>query len=123
MSKPVPFRIGLSALRLPVQIGWEASERLLAQMIRFDLDLGLPVTPRAGDSDELEHTVDYGQLALVIREVASRGSYRLLERLALAIRDELRPLLPEGAELTLKVTKEHPPIDGLEGGASVTITE
>ena len=119
----MPFRIGLAALRLPVRIGWGADERLVTQTIRFDLEVVLPGEPLAGCSDELEDTVDYGQLAEVIRTAATQTPYRLLERLAVVIRDELRLLLPEGAEFSLRITKERPPIAGLEGGASVTITQ
>ena len=117
-----PYRIGLAALRLPVSIGWEAAERAVPQTVRFDLDVALPTEPRAGLTDELADTVDYGQLAELIRAVANRGPYRLLERLAGAIRDEVRLVVPPGAEFTLRVTKEQPPIANLEGGASVTIT-
>ncbi len=118
----MPFAISLSALRLPVSIGWEPEERAVPQTVRFDLEVTLPVEPRAGLTDELGDTVDYGQLAEVIRAVATNGVYRLLERLALSVRDAIRPLVPSGAHFVLRVTKEHAPIANLEGGASVTIT-
>ena len=116
------FSVGLAAFRLLVSIGWEAAERAVPQVVRFDLDVTLPVEPRAGLTDELRDTVDYGQLAETIRTVANQGPYRLLERLALAVREAIRLQLPPDARYTLRVTKEHPPIPNLEGGASVTIT-
>jgi len=117
----VSFRISLSALRLPVLIGWEAAERQAPQMVRFDLEITLAAEPAAGVTDDLAGTVDYGRLAEVIRGVATTTRFRLLERLALVTRDELRALMPPGAQFTLRVTKEQPPIANLEGGATVTI--
>ncbi len=116
------FLIGLAALRLPVSIGWEAEERTVPQIVRFDLEVTLPAEPRAGRTDELADTVDYGQLAETIRTVANQGPYRLLERLALSVRDAIRPMVPPGGHFTLRITKERAPIANLEGGASVTIT-
>lgn len=116
------FAVELSAFRLPVSIGWEAEERSVPQTVRFDLQVTLAREPAAGLTDELSETVDYGQLAETIRTVANQGPYRLLERLALAVREAVRFRLPPDARFTLRVTKEHPPIPNLEGGASVTIT-
>ncbi len=120
MSK---FRISLSALRLPVSIGCEEEERRTLQTVRFDLEIALPSVPAGGVTDEVKDTVDYGQLAEVVRTAATREPYRLLERLALVVWEELRPLVPPDGQLTLRVTKEQPPVANLEGGVTVTMTE
>lgn len=119
----MPFRISLSALRLPVSIGCEEEERRVLQTVRFDLEITLPAVPGGGVTDELADTVDYARLAEVVRTAATREPHRLVERLAVVVREELRPLIPPGGQLVLRVTKEQPPIANLEGGVTVTITE
>lgn len=115
------YRIGLSAFRLPVSIGCEEVERATLQTVRFDLEITLADEPSGGRTDRLQDTVDYGALAEVIRAVATREPYQLVERLAAVTRDELRSLMPPAAQFTLRVTKEQPPVPGLEGGVTVTI--
>lgn len=115
------FSIGVHAFRLPVRIGWRDAERETAQIVRFDLEIALPEAPAATVSDDLIQTIDYQGVCDVIRQTAGRGPYRLLERLAQVVRDELDQVLPDGAALTLTVTKERPPIPNLEGGASITL--
>lgn len=113
--------IGIHGLRIPVHVGWGTTERMELQIVRFDVEVRLSGGERAGASDDLADTVDYARLCDAIREVCRGSEYRLLERLAATARAAIAPLLPDGASLRLRVTKEHPPIDDLSGGASVTL--
>jgi len=117
------FTIGLHSLRLPVRIGWGEAERATPQTIRFDVEITLAEPPLATETDQLPQTIDYQGVAEVIRQVATREPFRLLERLAQVVRDELHQVLPVDASLVLRVVKEKPPIPNLSGGASVTIRD
>jgi 7,8-dihydroneopterin aldolase/epimerase/oxygenase len=68
-------------LRVEALIGIHRRERHMTQTLSIDLDIGLP-----GDavfaSDKVADTIDYEQVALRIRALASAQHYRLVETLA-----------------------------------------
>ena len=74
-------RIELTGIEVFAKHGVFPSERERAQVFRVDvtayLDLSL-----AGQSDDLDDTVDYGALAAEIREVIGAESHQLIERVA-----------------------------------------
>ena len=77
------------------------SEQKTAQMFRVDVVVRVDLSD-AGSSDDLEETLDYGELAVEIREVVGSESHYLIERVATRV-----------AETVL----EHPRVDGV----SVTV--
>lgn len=74
-------RILIDGLRLECVIGVGEEERLRPQELRLDVELEVDLS-RAGRTDEIVDTVDYGALARRLQEVARTTSDRLLERLA-----------------------------------------
>ncbi len=73
--------------------------------LRLELDLS-----RAGSSDSLSDTVDYGAVAVRTKELIETGSFDLIERLATVIAEELkREFSLDAIEVTLH--KRHAPID------------
>ena len=116
-----PALIRLTGLRLMLSIGWGDVERRTPQPIRFDLEVTLPAPPAATLTDQLGDTIDYARLAETIRTAASSQPVRLIERLAGLVGAALVAALPRGTRIRLIVTKERPPIDDLEGGASIEI--
>lgn len=79
-------RIQLRGLRVLGKHGVLAEEQSRCQPFEVDLDLALDLR-RAGLSDDLVDTVDYGTLACRVAEVVSHGHFALLEALAQAILD------------------------------------
>jgi dihydroneopterin aldolase len=71
----------LRDLRVEAIIGIHKRERHVQQTLSIDLDIGLP-----GDavfaSDKVADTIDYEQVALRIRDLASSGQFRLVETFA-----------------------------------------
>ena len=71
----------LRDLRVEANIGIHKRERHVQQTLSIDLDIGLP-----GDavfaSDKVADTIDYEQVALRIRDLASSGQFRLVETFA-----------------------------------------
>jgi 7,8-dihydroneopterin aldolase/epimerase/oxygenase len=114
----------------PVRPSRGASDILLIEDIRFyghhgvtpaqqevgawfsaDVELLLDLTP-AALSDDLGATVDYG---LVVRRVVAVGTeerVRLIERLAGLLTETLLREFP-AEEVTVRVRKLNPPIDGI----------
>jgi dihydroneopterin aldolase len=68
-------------LRVEVLIGIHKRERYVPQTVSVDLDIGLPGT-NVFASDKVADTIDYEQVALKIKALASSGHFRLVETLA-----------------------------------------
>ena len=71
----------LRDLRVEALIGIHKRERHVRQTLSIDLDIGLPGTA-VFTSDRVADTIDYEQVALRIRELATSGHFRLVETLA-----------------------------------------
>ena len=63
------------------RLGVFQEERDKGQTIKVDLSMALDLRA-AGASDELSDTVDYGAVSELVREIASRKEYSLVEHLA-----------------------------------------
>jgi len=74
-------QVSVQALRIPCVIGTTEAERARKQevLVSFTLQVDLR---RAGGSDRLEDTVDYGELAARVTALLEASSFHLLEALA-----------------------------------------
>jgi 7,8-dihydroneopterin aldolase/epimerase/oxygenase len=68
-------------LRVETLIGIHKRERHVQQTLSIDLDIGLP-GEAVFASDKVADTIDYEQVALKIRDLASSGHFRLVETFA-----------------------------------------
>src|ERR1044071_9293870 len=68
-------------LRVEALIGIHRRERHVVQTLSLDLDIGLPSTA-VFESDRVADTIDYEQVALRIRALASAQHYRLVDTFA-----------------------------------------
>lgn len=92
----------------------------MAQMFKVDvvarLDLGSP-----GSSDDLGDTLDYGSLAVEIREVVGSESHSLIERVATRVAETV--LQHDRVDsVTVTVHKPEAPVEVALENVSVTIT-
>ena len=65
--------------------GVDDDEREAGRTFFYDVALSVDEPPK----DRLEATVDYRAVAACVREVSDAGEYRLIEKLAAAVADEL----------------------------------
>lgn len=107
--------------RLEVRLGCTAFEREAPQAVDLDVEVRFSELPSACTSDKLEDTVCYADLIDAAREACAGREFQLIERLAHDLFGRLRKLVPPGAELWLRVTKLHPPVEGLSGGVSFSL--
>lgn len=112
-------RIQLTGIEVFARHGVFPAEKEHAQVFRVDviafLDLG-----RAGKTDRLDDTVDYGTLASEIREVVGSETHQLIERVAQRAADVvLRHQLVERVVVTIH--KPDAPVDVALTDVSVTI--
>ena len=101
-------RIMLRGLRVEGRHGVFAEERMRAQPFVVDIDLVLSLEA-AGRSDALGSTVDYGVVALQVREVVEGPSVQLIETLAERIATTLLGTTT-AARVRVRVAKPEAPL-------------
>ncbi len=123
MSHSLKCTLRLKGLRRLVKLGWEAPERVQAQWVSFDVALRFASLVEGSRNDRLEDTVGYDAVAEWISELCARGEYRLIEKLGYQAYQVIRERVPARVRVEVTVTKERPPIENLERGASFTVAD
>ncbi|MGP7819655.1 dihydroneopterin aldolase [Niallia sp. 01092] len=89
---------------------------------RFIIDLEVEADLReAGESDNLEHSVNYGQLYFDVKEIVEGKPYQLIEALAENIAQKLLHNHERLESVRVAVIKPDPPIPGHYQSVSVEI--
>jgi len=83
-----PDVILLEGIEVPSALGTTSAERRMRRPVRLDLELGFDLTA-AGRSDDLSHTIDYGEVYEVVEKVAGSGEHKLVEALGTRIAQAL----------------------------------
>src|SRR5262245_50694915 len=83
-------------------------EQARPQPFGVDVELVVDATA-AGESDDLDDTVDYSAVCESVSRVVASESYRLLERLATRIAEVCRAD-PRVVGVVVEVRKLHPPV-------------
>ena len=73
--------IFISELKIKTKLGVPAWERMVAQTIILDVEIGVDLGA-AGKSDAIADTVDYGAVVARIRDTLEEHSFQLVEALA-----------------------------------------
>ncbi|MTH55227.1 dihydroneopterin aldolase [Bacillus mangrovi] len=114
-------KIYLSGMQFYGYHGVFAEENKLGQRFRADLTVERDLR-KAGETDQLEHTVNYGELYKICREVIEGEPKKLIESLAETIAADILKGFPEVHSVTVKLIKPDPPIPGHYEYAAVEIT-
>lgn len=114
-------RIELRGLRALGHHGALPGEQDQAQPFEIDLDIEADLTA-AGTSDELADTIDYGAVASAAVAVVADERWRLLERLAQRVVDEVFGVDRRVAAVTVTVRKLRPPVPLDLQSAAVRLT-
>ena len=94
-------------------------ERAVGQRLLVDVRLA-PRTAAALASDDLADTIDYGVVTTVVARAVSAAEYKLIERLAAVIADDLLAALPVD-EVIVTVRKPAPPVSVPVAAARVEV--
>jgi dihydroneopterin aldolase len=113
-------RIELRGLVLSAVCGALPEERERAQPLEIDLDVVADLS-RAGATDELADTLDYGAITAAVEEVVTTLQPILLERLAQAVADIVLAD-PRATSVTVTVRKLRPPVPQVLATSGVRIT-
>lgn len=77
---------------------------------------------KAGHSDQLEDSINYGEIFEVVKEIVEGKPFKLLEAIAERITEELLSRFFAIKTCTVKVIKPNPPIPGNYNSVAVEIT-
>lgn len=112
-------RIDLAGIEVYAKHGVLDFEQEKAQVFRVDVTAYLDLS-KPGATDNLDDTVDYGALAIEIREVVGSESNALIERVATRVADAV---LANSAVKRAVVTIHKPdaPVEVAIGDVAVTI--
>jgi dihydroneopterin aldolase len=73
--------IFLSEVKVQTKLGVPDWERMVAQTIVLDLEIAMPHS-RSCQTDEIDDTIDYGEVVASIRQTLKDNSFKLVEALA-----------------------------------------
>lgn len=90
---------------------------------RFSVDLTVSVDlKQAGETDDLNYSVNYGELYQVCKEIVEGTPYKLIEAVAEKIAASILKAFLPVSDVTVKVIKPDPPIPGHYQSVAVEIT-
>ena len=98
--------IFISELKVKTKLGVPAWERMVAQTIILDIEIGYDLT-KAGKSDAIADTIDYGSVVARIHETLKEHSFQLVEALAEHI---CQLIFKEFGALSVKIKVAKPAI-------------
>lgn len=98
--------IFISELKVKTKLGVPAWERMVAQTIILDIEIGYDLS-KAGKSDSIADTVDYGMVVSRIHDTLNKHSFHLVEALAEHL---CQLILKEFDALNVKVKVAKPAI-------------
>jgi dihydroneopterin aldolase len=110
--------IELVGLELHGYHGVNEDERRDGQ--RFVFDVHLEVPDYTGASDRIEDTIDYREVAALVREVSDGRAFNLLEALASSLADEILERFPAVA-VRVRVRKPDVKLDPPVNHSAVTV--
>lgn len=99
--------------------GVSDAEQEIGQRMIFDLEME-PIECGATDTDDVEDTVDYGEVTAWVVETSMATNYRTLERLVTVIAEGLLAAFRLRA-VRVRATKPVPPVPVTMDGASVEV--
>lgn len=91
--------------------GFYEEERRTKRRFRINLEIETCLAA-ASVSDALGDTLDYFRICQIITEIGTQQTFKLLERLAGQILDELQAVHPTGA-MQIEIEKLGPPCPGV----------
>jgi 7,8-dihydroneopterin aldolase/epimerase/oxygenase len=119
-AAPEPDRIQIRGLRALGICGALPEEQVRVQPLEVDLDVEADLG-RAGQTDDLDDTLDYSAIIAAVEGVIAQERFRLLERLAERIAEVV--LSDDRARAVhVSVRKLRPPVPQQVGTTGVQIT-
>jgi dihydroneopterin aldolase len=104
-------KIKLAGMQFYGYHGVFPEENKLGQRFAVDVELSLDLSS-AGKTDDLKQTVNYAEAYALIKQIVEGPPFRLIEALAEKIASDLLHQYTIVNDVTVRVVKPHPPIQG-----------
>ena len=114
------FEINLNNLVFYAHHGVMEEERRLGNEFHVDLSVLLP-SGKDLELDKIENTISYVDLYSIVKEEMNLPR-NLLEKVALNISERIKSQYPQIQGGKIRIEKVRPPIEGMIGTASITLT-
>jgi len=101
----------LKSIKLHGYHGVLPIERENGQTFKIDVELFLDLK-KAGESDNLEDTVDYSKVYDIVKRINETNKFRLIERFAHVISQEIMSTYKEVQEVIVSIRKPQAPVKG-----------
>lgn len=95
-------------------------ETKLGQLFYVDVELCLDLQ-QAGQSDNLQHTINYADVYSKVKSIMEDETYQLIEAVAERIAQVLLQSFTQLSQVMIKITKPTPPIPGHYDSVGVEI--
>ena len=112
-------RVEIKGIEVLARHGVLEHEQEKAQVFRADVTVFTDLST-ASETDDLDDTIDYSELALEVREVVGSESYKLIETVAGRVADAMMSH-PRVLGAVVTIHKPGAPIDVVFEDVSVTI--
>lgn len=114
------YQVFLDSLEFYAHHGVPAEERVVGH--RYVVTLAMTVDGRATETDNVHDTVDYGEVASRVFEVATDAQFKTVERLAQRIGESLLAGFPRIQSVEVRLAKRLPPAPMIAEAAGVVLT-
>lgn len=111
--------IQVRGIRAYGYLGVLPEEQVLGQWFEVDLILWLDLS-KAGNSDRLEDTCDYGNIVITVQKLLQTSHFKLIEAMAELIAQHTLSMYPL-QQVQVRLTKLTPPIPNFGGTVTVEI--
>jgi len=101
--------IRIKSLKVKARHGVYEFERKKDGTFELDIELYLSLE-KSGQSDKLEHTIDYDNIVSIVTKAFTEKNYNLVEAAAESVCEKLLDVL-NVAKVILRVRKPHAPIN------------
>ena len=115
--------ISLNNLILSVNLGVTEDERKTPQKISVSFKFYMKGIPKSCETDNIEDTVCYAEMAELVKQHCSKKDFKLLEYLCYFLYEEIRKKIDPEVKIWVGVEKCDPPIEGLVGSTSFEYTD
>jgi len=95
-------------------------ENRLGQQYKVDVEV-LVDLQKAGQTDDLQYTVNYAEIYEIVKEKVEKERYQLIEALAENIATKILHHFPQVQETIIRLTKPNPPIPGQYDSVAIEI--
>lgn len=102
-----------------VSLGCTPAEQSLIQPVLFNIEIFFNTQVLAETSDRLQDSLDYVELTDVVKQVAEKKSYQMIEHLgfsvAIALKEKVASTYP-GSQMIVRTHKLRAPVKNLRDG-------